>query len=497
MLSSFSKIRSRPKISAPIGLAVVAFGVYVAHIHFRGYGGDPNLYYDAARNSEWFVRPLHFGYVALLDLVFTLFGPAVSNLYFLQGLLSAFGGAISVWLITYIVIHSDRNNTRLGAGLLAGTFFAFSGGILITANYGETYMLQILFILGAAACVLRRSFLIAGLLTGWTITFTPLSLLLMPIILVTIGIAVISGGIRLNELAAYTLGVILALLTAAGVVAIYDPAAFSSWANSGSTSVFGFEGRGPAQYRFVFVQVAWLARGFHIAGPLVLIGILVIVVNKERVGLLFLVAAIVTLIVNLPVMVRVDDYWRMMMITNVYLAYFVSIGLMFILRRVGVNGFKKIATAAVAMIIFSAISLADMPRRENAVSSEIHAVYRTIRDIETSALVISLWENIASTDHYAENDGRDTLPELLAFPPIQNWQPPPDGRQLLADAKAAETPIYVVIRERRYDSPLMRTIFGTIDTGHALAYQSILKQFRLNKLGPVGKYHALYSADPL
>jgi len=491
-----SEIRLRPDTYGPIGLSLLAFLVYVAHIHSQGYGGDANLYHAAARDSQWFVQPLHFGYVALLDLCFAVFGPIISNLYVLQGLLSAVAGAVSVWLVAYIsrsMVFAENS----GWSLVSATFFAFSGGILITANYGETYMLQITFILGATTLLLKRRMLIGGLLLGWSITFTPLSILLMPISLTAIATSSQSIQQMIRDIGTVILGFLVALALAVITIAIYDTGAVSSWLDHAWGSVFNFGDRGPFNFDFVMVQSAWLGRGLHVAIPFALIGFAVFIANRKRTGLLILAAAVVTLVVNLPVMGRVDDFWRMMMIVNVYGAIFASIGLRFAVKRFGLMNQKTIIATASVLIVFSVLSILDMPRREDAVAAEIYQVYLDIKTIEKPAVVISLWENVDSAARYGRNDGFEGLPELVAYPPILNWMPPPEARATVAEATTNGTPIYVIIRERRYDSPLMRLVLGSVDTDFLPLYRSILPKYELHEVGLVGKYHRLYYAEPI
>ncbi len=490
-----SVIRTQSDKYVPIGLALLAFIIYVAHVHIRGYPGDANLYYDAARYGDWFVRPLHFGYVAILNLSFVTLGPLVPNLYLVQGVLSAIAGAVSVWLVIHITRSLSFEN-HTGTGLIAGAFFAFSGGILITANYGETYMLQTAFILGATASVLKRRFLVAGVLLGWSISFTPLSILLMPVVLVAVGLLVLNGRLSLKNLVIASLGALGALLFAVSLVSVYDANEIPNWFDALRNTVSGYEGRGRARFDFVLVQLLWLGRGLHIATPLILTGTAVVIANRSKPGLLILLAAILTLIINLPVMVRTDDYWRMMMIVNIYGAILAAIGLAFIVGRLGMTGSKGVAASVIVLTTFVAISLIDMPQREKAVANETHQIYKEILEIERPALVVSVWENIISTPHYAEVDGITELPELVSFPPLLNWIPPPDVTQMVDDAIANEKPVYVIIRERRFDSPLMRAAVGSIDTGYAVEYQSIFTRFTLQKIGPLGDYHALYFADP-
>jgi hypothetical protein len=81
----------------------------------------------------------------------------------------------------------------------------------------------------------------------------------------------------------------------------------------------------------------------------------------------------------------------------------------------------------------------------------------------------------------AARDGNTDLPELVSYPPLLNWVPPLDARKMVDDAKANATPIYIIIREQRFDSPLMRTLAGTIETNFEVEYQSILTEFTLEK----------------
>jgi hypothetical protein len=471
---AISEIRSRPNRYAPIGLALLAFIVYIAHIHTQGYGGDANLYYEAASASDWFVRPLRFGYVLLLDLSFAALGPAFSNLYVVQGIFSAIAGAISVYLVV-IISRSIVFDGQLIWPIIAGAFFAFSGGILITANYGETYMVQIMFILLATSLLLKQRLLMAGFMLGVSIIFTPLSLLLMPISVAGVASTFFAHRLTPKHLGTIVLGAIIAVSIAGISIAIYDVGEFSNWFRDIKISVFNFEGRGPYQRNFVFVQIAWLARGLHMALPLALVGMVVLVTRKKPAGLILVAAAALTLLVNLPVMGRVDDYWRMLMIVNVYGAIFAASGLKFIVERLLSHGRNSAIAASTAVLLYAVISLSDMPQREFAVADEIYSVYESIKNTAQPALVISLWENIDSANRYSREENLNNFPVLVSYPPIQNWVPPENARTTVAEARASEIPIYVIVRNRRYDSPLMRLILGSTETNFDAKYSSILK----------------------
>jgi hypothetical protein len=477
-------------------LAVLAFAVYVAHIHTNGYGGDANLYHEAARNSDWFVRPLHFGYVMLLDFSFTIFGPVTPNLFVVQGLFSAIAGAVSVWLVVYIS-RAVAFEGNLPWSMVTGAFFAFSGGILITANYGETYMIQIAFILAASVMLLKHRLLIAGSLLGASIAFTPLSLLLMPIVLAVFSLVFFDARSRVRGFGVVLLGAASALAIAGILFLVLGTAEFSGWINDVKISVFNFEGRGPYQRNFVLVQFAWLARGFHVILPLILIGTTTLAIKRTSSGLALIASAVLLLLLNLTVMGRVDDYWRMMMIFNVYGAIFATVGLRFVIERVRVLKMNAAVAASLTVVIFGLVSLTDMPQREIAVADEIYEVYETIKDTENPALIISLWENVDSGARYGRDENRQDLPVLVAYPPIQNWVPPEAARATVADARKTGIPIYVIVRNKRYDSPLMRLILGTVNTNFYSKYQSILPQYDLRELGSVGEYHKLYYAEPL
>ena len=242
--------------------------LYISQIHDSGYAGAPDDYLGIARSGEWTGLAEHFGYFMLLGWMADFNDVLNIDAVVGQGFLSALGAVVA------LVAVADLSVFMLGSrrtALLAALIFAGSGQIMMTAIYGEPYMLQIAFICVMASAILRDRFGLSAAFFVWAVALAPISVLLTPL---PIAAYIRKYGFIVPTYHQITVALIGGIGMAVGLFAIAtinDPSFVRDYADyliirSGTTT------DEVTSIRHIANFVLWFGRGFNLLIPAVAIG---------------------------------------------------------------------------------------------------------------------------------------------------------------------------------------------------------------------------------
>lgn len=463
---------------------------YLTELHLHGYGGDPNQFLELAEANDWTTRTEHFGYISTLTLVLRVLGPVVRNDYVVQGLVSVAAALVAVLAVIELA-HGFTGN-RL-TGLLSGAVFAFSGQVMMTATYGETYALQIAVIAAAAVAGMKRKLFWTGLLAIFSLALTPLSLLLMPLVAaayVQSGKPVIP---RPREVINLTVGLTLgaAIVLLAGFThgtSFWMP--YFDYVTSPSSSTFASARSSLLNLAY---PVVWFMRGFNLLVPFVVAGALLTLVKGPR-SLFLIWAAIVAL--NWPFLLRIDDYWRTLGLLSVPYSMWAGVAMAAIFHRWPRPATIWRAGAAAILIGFFVFNRFDGVSRESAVASENSEIAKYVANHLHSGVIVLEWEMLVSLEHYqpqAVDSGAGTGVTLSSAPPIENWSFTDPEWRMINERLDNGQPVYVFVRSERYDSPIMRlALREALETHYLTAYKTIFRGMNLTEVGRAGGFHTVY-----
>ena len=476
-------------------LAVAALVVYSFLFHPTGYVGDPNINLQAAMDGDWYARPIHFGYTAALGIVLFVFGGLIDNPFIIQGLFSAVTGAVGVYLTGKYAYGLYSSNT---AALFAAGIFAFSGAIMTTATSGEPYIFQLVLMLAVALAGQRGQFFLFGVLWALIFTLAPTNALFAPIVLP--GLVQYWPEIRskFKAILVASAGFAVVLGVLAIVTVLQHPDGFERYYADVKVNLTYTSSVWASSPSFLLVQAAYIVRGMHFAILLAGVGAYFAITGHHRMLLLAVLSAVLTLVLNLRLLLAVDNYWQVMGILYVYISVFAGFGvyrLFEITRRQAANFVVPLVVAFFA--VYAVISLMDMPQRDKAIADETQAVNDAVVNMGSSRVLLMEFGNNEAVKLQAEMEGveLDTLPTLIHLPAIVDLPYIPSRLEIIRGYAEADSPISLIARRWRYDSPLMRLVLGRVATGSPDGYARVLDEYQLTLIGPVGNYHALYTVE--
>jgi hypothetical protein len=472
-----------------LALLTVLALVYATMIHLDGYAGDPNDFLDVVTDNDWADRPDHFVYYAALTPIVWVLELINVNIYLAQTIISLAGALV---VVSSIYIISERLFSDIYSRVTVSLIFGLSGQTMMTATYGEVYMIQIAAILGSAALLYQYRYFAGAFVAILSIGMAVVSLAMLPLPALLWYLGWKSSTARLKMFMLSALGAVTALVAMFALASISDPGFLSAYwelVSGGNSTLYD----SPITTAHIRNYILWFIRGFNILIPAVLLGLLVSLRNGPR---FVLWLYIITIVLNIFFILKVDDFWRMLGFLWLAYAVWATIGISFSLRKARISGRWPLVFIVGALLVFGILNRLDMGERERAVASEMPSIIKTVVDEYSGSVVLGSNALISSFDHYEDRfnvSDADITYDKNVIPPVL-WVPLNDSVSDSIDtALDSGQPVNVVVRTLRYDTPIMRLAFpGGLGTSTLDVYRHQLGDYSLEYVSRIGKFHELY-----